>query len=190
MAVAALVNLSAFPFSGGLMPYIAREVFHLDQRGLGSLLACFAVGSLVGSLLMGAFGSHLRPGRSILGACLVWYLSLAGFAASTQLPLAMAMLVVAGLAQSTSMLALQVLLLRNADQRFRGRVMGVRMLAIYPLPLGLLIAGWLIPRIGFDWTAAALISSGLLLVLAIGLVWRQHLWRRDAPANALTAVAV
>ena len=33
MAVAALVNLSAFPFSGGLMPYIARDVFMLDQRG-------------------------------------------------------------------------------------------------------------------------------------------------------------
>lgn len=188
MGVAALVNFSAFPFTGGLMPYIAREVFALDQRGLGMLLACFAAGSLAGSLLMGTLGGRLRPGRTMLGACVLWYLCLAGFAASTRLPLAMAMLVAAGVAQSTSMLALQMLLLRSSDQRFRGRIMGVRMLAIYPLPLGLLIAGGLIPRIGFGWTAAALLSSGLLLALVIGLVWRQHLWRRDAPGNALAVV--
>jgi hypothetical protein len=39
------------------------------------------------------------------------------------------------------MLALSIMLLRSSDQRFRGRVMGVRMLAIYTLPLGLLAAG-------------------------------------------------
>jgi len=190
MAVAALVNFSAFPFTGGLMPYIAREVFQLDQRGLGGLLACFAAGSLVGSLLMGTLGGRLRPGRAMLVACVLWYCCLAGFAASTQLAVAMPLLVAAGLAQSTSMLALQMLLLRSSDQRFRGRIMGVRMLAIYPLPLGLLFAGGLIPRIGFGWTAAALISCGLVLALAIGLAWRRHLWRLDAPGNALAAAPV
>ena len=34
-----------------------------------------------------------------------------------------------------------VMLLRTATARFRGRVIGVRMLAIYSLPLGLLTAG-------------------------------------------------
>jgi hypothetical protein len=32
MSLAALVNLCVFPLSGGLMPYIARDVFMLDQR--------------------------------------------------------------------------------------------------------------------------------------------------------------
>ena len=48
------------------------------------------------------------------------------------------LLAAAGACQSTSMLALSMLLLRSSDQRFRGRIMGVRMLAIYTLPLGLL----------------------------------------------------
>ena len=34
MTLAALVNLTAFPWTLGLMPYIAREVLHLAQRGL------------------------------------------------------------------------------------------------------------------------------------------------------------
>ncbi len=184
MAVAALVNLSAFPFSGGLMPYIARDVFQLDQRGLGWLVASFAGGALVGSLLMGGLGGRLRPGRTMLVACLLWYLSLFGFVAARQPALAMVLLAVAGAAQSTSMLALSMLLLRGADQRFRGRIMGVRMLAIYPLPLGLLAAGALIPRIGYGWTAHLMLGAGLLLALAIGLAWRRHLWQADAPGNA------
>jgi Na+/melibiose symporter-like transporter len=191
MAVAALVNLSAFPFSGGLMPYIAREVFQLDQRGLGWLVASFAGGALAGSVLMGVIGARLRPGRTMLVASALWYGCLFGFVATRQPALAMLLLAAAGAAQSISMLALSMLLLRNADQRFRGRIMGVRMLAIYPLPVGLLVAGALIPRIGFGWTAQLMLGIGLLLAGAIGLAWRAHLWRDDAPGNArhLTATA-
>ena len=49
MMLAALVNLCAFPLSGGLMPYIARDVFGLDQQGLGWLVASYATGALLGS---------------------------------------------------------------------------------------------------------------------------------------------
>jgi MFS family permease len=184
MAVAALVNLSAFPFTGGLMPFIARDVFQLDQRGLGWLVASFAGGALAGSLLMGAVGGRLQPGRTMLVACVLWYAALFGFVATRQPGLAMGLLAVAGAAQSISMLALSMLLLRQADQRFRGRIMGVRMLAIYPLPVGLLVAGALIPRIGYGWTAQLMLGTGLLLALVIGLAWRQHLWRGDAAGNA------
>ena len=37
------------------------------------------------------------------------------------------------------MVSLTVILVREAGPRFRGRVMGVRMLAIYTLPIGLLM---------------------------------------------------
>ncbi len=189
MAVAALVNLTAFPFSGGLMPYIARDVFQFDQRGLGWLVASFAGGALAGSLLMGALGGRLRPGRTMLLACGAWYLCLAGFVATRQPALAMLLLAGAGAAQSTSMLALSMLLLRGSDQRFRGRIMGVRMLAIYPLPLGLLVAGALIPQLGYGWTAQLMLGAGLLLALVIAVAWRRHLWRADAPGNARAGVA-
>jgi predicted MFS family arabinose efflux permease len=185
MALAALVNLSAFPFTGGLMPYIAREVFQVGQQGLGSLVASFAVGSLIGSLAMGVVGGRLAAGRTMLAAALVWYACLAGFAASTHPALAMLMLVGAGIAQSTSMLALSMLLMHGTEPRLRGRVMGVRMLAIYPLPLGLLLAGALIPRLGWGGTAGLMLSGGVLLVAVIGLVWRDQVWRKSAPANTL-----
>ena len=43
------------------------------------------------------------------------------------------------LPQSLSLVPMSVLLLHSAGERFRGRVMGVRMLAIYGVPIGLLL---------------------------------------------------
>jgi len=184
MSLAALVNLTAFPLSGGLMPYIARDVFHLNQQGLGWMVASFASGAFVGSIGLSLFGSRVRPARTMLAASMAWYLCLIGFALSTSLPVAMALLVGAGMAQSLSMVTLAILLLRTSEERFRGRIMGVRMLAIYTLPLGLLIAGAMIPSIGFRSTAMIMVLTGLLLALWIAVAWREHLIRLDAVGNA------
>ena len=51
LCVAFLVNLTAFPLTNGLLPYVARNIFHTDQAGLGYLSASFALGSLIGSII-------------------------------------------------------------------------------------------------------------------------------------------
>jgi Na+/melibiose symporter-like transporter len=183
MTLAALVNLTAFPLTGGLMPYIARDVFQLDQTGLGFFVASYAAGALIGSVLISLVGPRVRPGWMMLGATLVWYLCLIGFVLSTTVPAAIAGLVAAGIAQSLSMLSLAILLLRTSEARFRGRIMGVRMLAIYPLPLGLLIAGALIPVTGFVSAALGMIALGMLLLGLLAFAWRADLLPRRAPAN-------
>ena len=185
MSLAALVNLCAFPLSGGLMPYIARDVFGLDQQGLGWLVASFATGALLGSLGMSAFGVHLRPARTMLVACVAWYLCLLGLALPIGAPMAMALYVGAGLNQSLSMVALSIILLRTSNERFRGRVMGVRMLAIYTLPIGLLASGPIVAAVGFRGLVVLYVGLGLTLVASIALVWRDELLPRSAPANAL-----
>jgi len=183
MTLAALVNLTAFPFTGGLMPYIAKEVFGLGQAGLGWLAASFAAGALAGSLLMSVLGPRVRPARAMLTATVVWFLCLLVFAHAPGPGLAMTMLASAGAAQSLSMIALQIMLLRTSEPRFRGRIMGVRMLAIYPLPLGLLIAGALIPVLGYHATATLMVVSGLLMTAGIALGWKSELVPLGAVAN-------
>jgi hypothetical protein len=78
---------------------------------------------------------------------------------------------------------MSAMLLRNSDVRFRGRVMGMRMLALYGNLPGLLISAPLIAHIGFPWTATLYCAIGLAFTLVIAVRWRAHLWRRDAPAN-------
>ncbi len=82
------------------------------------------------------------------------------------------------------MVALAVMLLRTTSAAFRGRVMGVRMLAIYSLPIGLPVAGALIDLVGFHSTATLYACVGLMCTLIIAFNWRSELWPAEAPANA------
>ncbi len=182
MWVAFLANMTAFPLSNGLLPYIAKEVYGTDQTGLGYLSASFAIGSLIASILM-SMTRGVPVARLMIVGTAMWYCMLLAFAQVHTVPFAMAFLLLAGFAQSLSMISVLVLILRTASEHFRGRVMGVRMLAIYSLPLGLLAAGNLIERIGFVATATLFAIVGLLLIGAIALRWRADLWHIDAPAN-------
>ena len=181
--IAFLANLTAYPFSNGLLPYIARDIYGTNQAGLGYLSASFAVGSLAGSVALSLIGG-LRVARLMIGATVTWYAALLVFVHIQTVPAAIACLMLAGFSQSLTMISIAVILMRTASERFRGRVMGVRMLAIYSLPLGLLAAGSLIDAIGFVATGTLYASAGLALLLAIALHWRTDLWHVHAPANA------
>ncbi|MGY3563685.1 MFS family permease [Bradyrhizobium sp. USDA 4463] len=183
LCVAFLVNLTAFPLTNGLLPYIARDIFHTDQTGLGYLSASFALGSLIGSVTL-SLVSGLRIARLLIGATLAWYTLLLVFVEIRAMPVAMACLVLAGVAQSISMISAAVILMRTATAHLRGRVMGVRMMVIYGLPIGLLAAGSLIDIIGYSATGSLYAAAGFIAMLAIAVRWRADLWPVHAPANA------
>jgi MFS family permease len=183
MWIAFLANLTAYPLSNGLLPYIAREIYGTNQTGLGYLSASFAVGSLVGSIALSLIGG-IRVARLMIGATVVWYATLLVFAQVQSVPAAIVCLMLAGFSQSLAMISIAVILMRTASEHFRGRVMGVRMLVIYSLPLGLLAAGSLIGEVGFAATATLYAAAGLALMMAIVLHWRADLWPVHAPANA------
>ena len=182
LCVAFLANLTAFPLTNGLLPYVARDIFHTDQTGLGYLSASFAVGSLIGSITLSLAGG-VRIARLLIGATLAWYAMLLVFVEIRTMPVAMACLVLAGMAQSMSMISAAVMLMRHASAHLRGRVMGVRMMVIYGLPLGLLAAGSLIDLVGYSATGTLYASAGLIAMMAIALHWRADLWPVHAPAN-------
>jgi MFS family permease len=184
MWVAFLVNLTAYPLTHGLLPYVARNIYHVDQTGLGYLLAGFALGALIGSVAL-TFAKRLFPlARLMIVSALLWYAMLLIFA---HMPTALGgtlILILAGLAQSLSLVPLSVILLRTSDPALRGRVMGVRMLAIYGLPVGLLTAGALIERIGFYTALMTYGLIGVVCIIAIAVYWRSDIWPAHARANA------
>jgi hypothetical protein len=82
------------------------------------------------------------------------------------------------------MTPLAAVMLRVTEPAYRGRVMGMRMLAIWGLPLGLLLSGPLIDRWGYAATASVYSGLGLLLTGAMAMYWRAHIWDAKAAANA------
>jgi len=180
--VAFLTNVTAYPMTNGLLPYIARDIYGADQTGLGYLSASFAIGSLIGSMTLSLAGG-VRVARLLIGTTVTWYAMLLVFAQIKTLSAAMACLMLAGISQSMSMISIAVILMRSASGPFRGRVMGVRMMVIYGLPLGLIAAGSLIDLVGFTATATLYAATGLTMMLAIATHWREDLWPLHAPAN-------
>jgi MFS family permease len=184
MALAFLANLLAFPFSLGLLPYVAKNIYLTDQTGLGFLGASFAFGGLVGSVVLSSHRFAFRAAQTMVLAGAVWFTVDVLFAFSTHLGVGMALLCLAGLAQSLSMTPLVAVMLRATEPAYRGRVMGMRMLAIWGLPLGLLLSGPLIDRWGYAATAGMYSALGLLLTGVMAVYWRTHIWDAKAPANA------
>jgi MFS family permease len=177
MWIALLVNATAYPLTNGLLPHVAKNIYGTDETGLGYLAASFAAGALVGSIVLMLAGSRMRLARVMIISSAGWYAMLLVFAHAGGLLGGTASLMLAGFMQSLSMVSLSAILMRAADARFRGRVMGVRMLGIYGLPLGLLAAGILVGRIGFAPTATLYAVTGLVLTLLIALRWRTDVWR-------------
>ena len=93
------------------------------------------------------------------------------------------MLMLCGFAQSLTMVCHTVILLSASSPRYRGRIMGVRMLAIYSLPVGLLVAGVLIGWIGFRATASLYAVVGLVFTILIAVKWRASLWQSRTAAG-------
>ena len=94
---------------------------------------------------------------------------------------------IAGFAQNVAMISMAATLLAAAGAGYRGRVMGVRMLAVYGLPVGLMAFGLLIDRIGYPATITVATAAGLICTVAIGARWRASIWARAAAGRGAAA---
>ena len=183
MTLAFLVNFFAYPFTLGLLPYIAKDVFAVEQGGLGALSASFALGALLGSLVLGLNRFALGTARAMLVNAALWFVMLLVFSLQTDFGMGMFVLVCVGCVSSLSMTPLASVMLRETDAAFRGRVMSMRMLAIWGLPAGLLVAGPLIDLVGYRAMAFTYIGLGLLMTLGVAVRWHKVLWNKAAFSN-------
>jgi MFS family permease len=183
MCLAVLLNVTTFPMMNHLLPYVAKEVYGADQKMLGYLVASGAFGAMVTSLLLSRLAHRIRPGRVSIIGTLAWYTALIAFAWQPGPWTGIPLLMLAGCSQSVSQVPSHAVLLRNSDERFRGRIMGIRMLAIYGNVPGLLLFGPIVAALGFPATATLYCGLGVAITICLCIYWRAALWRQDAPAN-------
>jgi predicted MFS family arabinose efflux permease len=181
--LAFLVNLTAFPLTAALLSHVAKNVYHMDQRGLGWLVASFAAGALTGSITLSVRGAAIRPARIMIVYGVLWYGATIAFSHAGGPILGCSLLLLVGLAQSFCMVPMAVTLLRTVPAHLRGCVMGVRMLAVYGYPVGMVAAGPLIERFGYAATATTYCIVGMFFLLVIAVRWRDELWRVDSESN-------
>ncbi len=173
MFLALLANLTAFPLTHGLLPVVARDLYGLDEVGLASMVAAAATGSLVGSLLVAATLKTGSAARIMLVSMVLWHVLVCVFLQMPPSAAGWVILFFVGVSSSGAMSTMAVSLLHEASAEFRGRVMGVRMLAVYGLPIGLLVAGALIEEFGASTTLTWYGVVGILVSVWVALRWQQ-----------------
>lgn len=176
MLLAFFVNVFAYPITHGLLPYVAKEIYLLDENGLAHLVAAFSVGALIASILMAVIGGTRYSARSAFLQSLIWFVLLLLFSQAGTKDVALVLLVLIGMAQGFAMLAVFIALLTTTEAAFRGRVLGVRSLAIYGLPIGLVLSGFIIEGIGFEATVLLYSLTGIVLTVLVAIKWYKDVW--------------
>jgi predicted MFS family arabinose efflux permease len=183
MVISVALNFTSFPLMNSLMPIVAKQIYETGQTGLSHLVAAGAFGAMVSSLLMGRIAHRIRPARAMVMGAVGWLAALLVFAQTTTPAAGIPLVMLAGMAQAACLVPMLASLLKNADPALRGRVMGIRMLAIYSNIPGLLVAGPLVAHFGYATMATCLSLFGIVAVLLATLYWRKDLWQREASAN-------
>ena len=168
LLLAVIINLTGWPLHTSLMPVFARDVLGTGSAGLGILMSAFGVGAIVGSASLAMVRNLNQPGKFLIASVVAWHGSMLVFSASTIFPLSLAILVFTGMAFSATQVLMTTMLLGTALPEYRGRVVGLRVQAIYAYTFGSLNSGAIAGVWGAPWAANinAVLGIGLVSILA------------------------
>ncbi|MGA6223020.1 MFS transporter [Streptomyces umbrinus] len=148
-----------FTMPQALYPVLADQQFGGGPGVVGLLYAAPARGALIGAATIGRAGGH-----ALIGAVLLWGLSLTAFGATSYLPLALVLLSLAGLGDLISETLRSALLQHGTPDELRGRVSGLWMVQATVSPaLGNAAVGLLAELSG---ARTAVVMGGLFCVVA------------------------
>jgi MFS family permease len=116
----------AMPYMA-LLPVLAKDVLHVDARGLGLLMTCSGVGALIGSLAITTVGKA-RRGLLFLHTAMVTGISLLLLSVSPWYAATMGVMAVLGLAGSARMAFPNILLQTYTEDGYLGRVLSLMLL--------------------------------------------------------------
>jgi MFS family permease len=171
-----------------LFPALNAARFGGAPQTLGLLNAGLAAGGLLGSALSGPAGRVSRKARAMLVTVAVWGAAIAGFGFARTLWLALLLLVLAGAADTTSVIFRGSVVQVATPDRFRGRVTAVDYVVGAGVPrLGNFEAGAVAsltsPAVSAISGGLGTIAGALLIRLAFPAVARHEPRAKPAPAD-------
>ena len=169
LVVAVIINITGFSFHTTLMPIFARDVLDRDSVGLGLLISFFGIGALVGSMIWASIPNLRHTGLLCILAVVGWHGTMIVFATSTNFYLSLGILMVTGMMFSSTLVLILTVLMKTAQPEFRGRIMGLRTLAIYAHGFGSLGAGAVAGVLGAPATAAISGVIGIVMVIILAI---------------------
>ena len=133
------------------------------------LMAAFGIGSLIGSTGLASVRNLQNAGKLMILSVFVWHGLMIVFAASHSFYVSMGILVFVGMAFSSTQVSMLTVILRTTMPEFRGRIMGLRQLAIYSFTFGSMNSGYIALNWSAPWAANfnGVVGIGLTGILAL-----------------------
>jgi MFS family permease len=164
------IDLLAMTFGmpRALFAVLSLTVYHAGAEGTGLLYAAVSAGATVAALTTGWLGHARRLGRIVIGAVVVWGLAIAAAGAMASLWAAVALLAVAGAADSVSAVCRSTINQTVTPDHMRGRMSSVFSLVVASGPrLGDVEAGTVA---SLSTPRFSVVSGGLACVASVGIV--------------------
>ena len=170
LLVAVIFNITGFSFHVTLVPIFAKEVLDVNSVRLGIMISSFGIGGLIGSLFWASIPNLRHIGLLCILAVMGWHATMIVFAASTNFYLSVAILVVTGMMFSSSLVMVLTVLMKTAPPEFRGRIMGLRTLAIYAHAFGSVAFGAVAGMLGASTTVVICGMGGIGMMVVLALI--------------------
>jgi MFS family permease len=178
------LNAMVFGMPSALFPAIGVTVLGGDASTVGLLYAAPGMGALIAAFTSGWVGRVRRQGRAVIVAVIGWGIAITIFGLTSSIPMAVAMLMVAGAADVVSAVFRSTILQLTVPDNLRGRLSGISIAVVSGGPrLGDFEAGAMAALTSLRFSV---ISGGIACVLgALGIAkWMPELARYvDRPTN-------
>jgi MFS family permease len=168
MLYATLANLTVLTLTNAFLPFISKDMLNGDANDLAILISFSAIGSLLGSILMTTNSFTHSPGKILIFFMIMWHLIMFATSLFPVKTIMFVLLILFGISTSISMILLTMLILSITEKEMIGKIMGIRQLAIFAFPIGLVIGGYMIDQLGIVFSIQIIGGFGLLISIIFG----------------------
>ena len=184
LALAVIINLTAFPTYFGLISVLAKSTFQTSAANLGFMLGTYSLGAVIGSVFIGSFKKESSLGKILVIGTAIWHIGIIGLSQVTSLNITWPILFITGLGQSLCVVTMASMLITFTPGDMLGRIIGLRQLAVYALPMGLPIAGVMAELMSVQVALAVDGIFGTILLIGAILIW-PSIYRNNPVSNII-----
>ncbi|SVB33916.1 uncharacterized protein METZ01_LOCUS186770 [marine metagenome] len=162
ISFAALVNFTVLTLPNAYLPFISKNILNGNANDLALLISFASIGSLIGSIIISVNNFSNTPGKFLIIFIFIWHILMLGTSLFTIKLIIICILILFGISSSITMVNMSILILSITDKNMIGRIIGIRQLAIFTLPIGLILSGYMIDKTG--------IISSIQIMSVIGII--------------------
>jgi MFS family permease len=167
ISFAALVNFTVFTMANAYLPFISKNILNGNANDLALLSSFTSIGALAGSIMISANNFSNKPGNLLIIFIFIWHILMLGTSLFTMKIIIICILILFGISGSVTMVNMSMLILSITNKNMIGKIIGIRQLAIFTLPIGLIVSGYMIDKIGIISSIQIISVSGIIISIIL-----------------------